>query len=99
MWLGEKNETIYARSIDSTSQGSDSTRVASLTVSNIDKNSPIVAFGTNGSTEYKKEQLTHIMKCHDAVQFPYLYNDILFFIYFLKCAAWLFNRSRFIILK
>ncbi|OLR88024.1 hypothetical protein BUE81_07405, partial [Escherichia coli] len=49
--------------------------------------------------EYKKEQLTHIMKCHDAVQFPYLYNDILFFIYFLKCATWLFNRSRFIILK
>ena len=29
---------------------------------------------------YKKEQLTHIMKCHDAVQFPYLYNDIWFFI-------------------
>ena len=49
--------------------------------------------------EYKKEQLTHIMKCHDAVQFPYLYNDILFFIYFLKCAVWFFNRTRFIILK
>ncbi len=27
------------------------------------------------------------MKCHDAVQFPYLYNDILF-LYFLKCAVW-----------
>ena len=49
--------------------------------------------------KYKKEQLTHIMKCHDAVQFPYLYNDILFFIYFLKCAVWFFNRTRFIILK
>ncbi len=36
------------------------------------------------------------MKCHDAVQFPYLYNDILFFIYFLKCAVWFFNRTRFI---
>ncbi|ARJ94201.1 hypothetical protein BCD20_00845 [Escherichia coli] len=34
------------------------------------------------------------MKCHDAVQFPYLYNDILFFIYFLKCAVWFFNRTR-----
>ncbi len=36
------------------------------------------------------------MKYHNAVQFPYLYNDILFFIYFLKCAAWLFNSARLI---
>lgn len=33
------------------------------------------------------------MKCHDAVQFPYLYNDILFFIYFLKCAVWFFQQD------
>ena len=39
----DSNKTIYARSIDSTSQGSDSTRVASLTISNIDRVAPTVS--------------------------------------------------------
>ncbi len=56
----DTNKTIYARSIDSTNQGSDSTRVASLTVTNIDKTQPTVAFGTNGSTSYKKSQSTTV---------------------------------------
>ena len=56
----ENNRTIYARSIDSTNQGSDSTRVASLTVTNIDKTQPTVRFGTNGSTSYKKSQSTTV---------------------------------------
>ena len=56
----ENNRTIYARSIDSTNQGSDSTRVASLTVTNIDKTQPTVTFGTNGSTSYKKSQSTTV---------------------------------------
>ena len=38
----DTNKTIYARSIDSTNQGSDSTRVASLSVTNIDKTPPTV---------------------------------------------------------
>ena len=56
----DTNKTIYARSIDSTNQGSDSTRVASLTVTNIDKTQPTVTFGTNGSTSYKKSQSTTV---------------------------------------
>ena len=56
----ENNRTIYARSIDSTNQGSDSTRVASLSVTNIDKAGPTVTFGTNGSTSYKKSQSTTV---------------------------------------
>ena len=52
---------MYKRqSIDSTNQGSDSTRVASLTVTNIDKTQPTVTFGTNGSTSYKKSQSTTV---------------------------------------
>ena len=38
----DTNKKIYARSIDSTNQGSDSTRVASLSVTNIDKTPPTV---------------------------------------------------------
>ena len=38
----DTNKTIYARSIDSKNQGSDSTRVASLSVTNIDKTPPTV---------------------------------------------------------
>ena len=48
----DSNKTIYARSIDSTNQGSDSTRVASLAVTNIDKtapNTPTIANPTNGN--------------------------------------------------
>ena len=56
----DTNKTIYARSIDSTNQGSDSTRVASLSVTNIDKTQPTVTFGTNGSTSYKKSQSTTV---------------------------------------
>ena len=56
----DTNKTIYARSIDSTNQGSDSTRVASLTVTNIDKVGPTVTFGTNGNTGYKKAQSTTV---------------------------------------
>ena len=44
------------------SQGSDSTRVASLTVTNIDKTQPTVTFGTNGSTSYKTVSYTHLLK-------------------------------------
>ncbi len=37
-----------------------STRVASLTVTNIDKTQPTVTFGTNGNTSYKKSQSTTV---------------------------------------
>lgn len=39
----DNNKTIYARSIDSLNQGSDSTRVASVTITNIDKNNPNIS--------------------------------------------------------
>ena len=38
----DSNKTVYARSIDSTNQGSDNTRVASTTITNIDKNKPVI---------------------------------------------------------
>ena len=38
----DSNKTVYARSIDSTNQGTDNTRVASVTIGNIDKNKPVI---------------------------------------------------------
>ena len=55
----ENNRTIYARSIVSTNQGSDSTRVASLTVTNIDKTQP---------TEHLEQMEAQAIKSHKVRQ-------------------------------
>ena len=48
----DTNKTIYARSIDSSNQGSDGTRIASLEVTNIDKDKPVINISTSKMGEF-----------------------------------------------
>ena len=57
----ESNKTIYARSIDSTNQGADSSRVASAKIENIDKTMPTMEVNSN-ETASKTQTATITIK-------------------------------------
>ena len=58
-----ENKTIYARSIDQNNQGGDTTRIATLQITNIDKQAPIVTHTI--SPEEKAKVVTITIKATD----------------------------------
>ena len=58
-----ENKTIYARSIDQNNQGGDTTRIATLQITNIDKQAPVVTHTI--SPEEKAKVVTITIKATD----------------------------------
>ena len=58
-----ENKTIYARSIDQNNQGGDTTRIATLQITNIDKQAPVVTHTI--SPEQKAKVVTITIKATD----------------------------------